>query len=72
MSLASQEAWMMKSITRYIAALRELVRGRICTLSEYNRTERKHDESLKRHYSRIGGREPTIAKGREPKLPERE
>jgi hypothetical protein len=63
---------MMKSITQYFTDLRELVRERIRTLSEYDRTERKYDESLRRHYSKAGGREPTIVKGRGPKQPERE
>jgi|tagenome__1003787_1003787.scaffolds.fasta_scaffold17851297_1 hypothetical protein len=62
----------MKPLTQYLRDLRELVRERIRTLSEYDRTERKYDESLRRHYSKPGGKQPTIVKGRGLKLPDRE
>jgi len=63
---------MMKSVTKYFTRLRELIRERVRTLSEYDRTERQYDESLRRYYPKRDGRAPTITKGRGPTPPERE
>ena len=62
----------MKSLTRYLKDLRELVREKVQILSEFDRTERRYDESVRRRYSRGRGGEPVIRRGRGRDTPERE
>jgi hypothetical protein len=62
----------MKSLTRYLKDLRELVREKVQILSEHDRIERRYDESVRRRYSKGRGEEPVIRRGQGFETPERE